>query len=346
MKQTFNVNIVSQEPLPTPNEIRQELPLSSLASDNVYEFRRTIENILDGKDKRLMIFSGPCSIDNIEAAKDYAKRLLKLSKEVSDKIFIIMRAYFEKPRTIVGWKGMVYDPFLDGSCQIEKGIRISRKLLIELAEAGVPVATEMLEPVIPQYIADLVSWAAIGARTTGSQTHRQLASGLLMPTGFKNTTDGDIRIAVEAIRSAGSQHTFLGVIDDGRTGIFRTRGNKYCHLVLRGGSNGANFGSEYVAFSKEILGKAGLAPAMIVDCSHGNSNKECGRQSIAFRDALDQISHGETAIRGLMLESYIIAGRQDINIGKMTPGLSVMDACIGWEETESIIREAHSKLSR
>ncbi len=345
MRKTFNVNILSQEPLPTPEEIRCELPMSPEAADSVYAARRTIEKILCGKDSRLLVITGPCSIDSIDAARDYAQRLRQLARRVEDKIYLVMRAYFEKPRTVVGWKGMVYDPHLDGSCHIETGIRISRQFLLELAAAGIPAGTEILEPVIPQYIADLVSWASIGARTSGSQTHRQLASGLSMPTGFKNGTDGEIQVAVEAIRAAASSHTFLGVIDDGRTGIFRTKGNRYCHLVLRGGANGPNYGSEYVAFTKELMRKSGVVPAIIIDCSHGNSGKKPEMQAVSWRDALGQIAAGETAIRGLMLESYILSGRQEIAApGKMHPGLSITDACIGWDETRALIEKAHATL--
>ncbi len=344
MKQTFNVNIESQEPLPTPDEIRRELPISPEASDNVYAFRKAIMDILDGRDRRLMVIAGPCSVDNMDACGEYARRLAGLAREVSGKLLVIMRAYLEKPRTVVGWKGMIYDPMLDGSCRIEKGIRISRKFLIELAEMGLPAATEMLEPVIPQYVADLISWAAIGARTTESQTHRQLASGLSMPVGFKNTTDGDIQVAVEAIRAAAAQHSFLGVIDDGRTGIFRTRGNKYCHLILRGGTSGPNYGSEYVAFAKEIMRKSGINPAVIIDCSHGNSGKDCSRQAAVFHDSLRQVCRGGGTIKGLMLESYLHQGRQELAPDKMLPGLSITDACIGWEETETLIRHAHKEI--
>lgn len=346
MKQTYNVNIESQEPLPTPQSIRSEFPITDAIAENVAAARNAIEDILSGSDKRLMVITGPCSIDNIEAANEYAARMAELSPKVSDKIFLIMRAYFEKPRTVIGWKGLIYDPFLDGSfTNIEAGIKLARKLLLHLAELKIPAATEMLEPVIPQYIADLISWAAIGARTTESQTHRQMASGLSMPTGFKNTTDGDIQVAIEAIRAAGSPHTFLGVIDDGHMGFFRTRGNKFCHLVLRGGTNGPNYGSEYIAFTRELMKKAKLNPAIVIDCSHGNSLKKPELQSVAFRDAIRQISEGETVIKGLMLESYLTPGKQDINHDRgMVPGLSVTDACIGWAETEALILETHSKL--
>ncbi len=345
MKQTYNVNICRQEPLPSPQEVKSDLPISSEMSENVFAWRKSIENILSGTDKRLIIITGPCSIDNLDASMEYADKLAKLSQEVSDKIFIIQRAYFEKPRTIVGWKGLIYDPDLDGTCKIEKGLRMARKFLLGLAEKGLPAATEMLEPMVPQYIADLISWGAIGARTTESQTHRQMASGLSMPTGFKNTTDGDIQVAIEAIKAAAHKHIFLGVIDDGRMGTFHTSGNKFCHLVLRGGSGGPNYGSEYIAFARELMKKAGITPAIIIDCSHGNSLKKPELQHIPFRDAIKQISAGETAIKGLMLESYLKAGRQDVKPGSpLVPGLSITDACISWEETETLIREAHANL--
>jgi len=345
MKQTYNVNIEGHEALPTPEKIKKELPITSAISENVYRYRKTIEAILSGKDKRTMVITGPCSIDHIGAALEYAEKLSKLSEEVSDRFFVIMRAYFDLPRTTVGWKGMIYDPCIDDSCRIEKGIRLARKFLLDLAGMGTPAATEMLEPVIPQYIADLISWAAIGARTTESQTHRQMASGLSMPTGFKNTTDGDIKVAIEAIKTAASKHTFLGVTDKGQMAFFKTKGNKFCHLVLRGGDTGPNYGSEYIAFARELMKKMNINPAIIIDCSHGNSFKKAEGQSIAFMDAINQISKSEMSIRGLMLESYLKHGKQESGKGKkIVPGLSITDACISWDETETLIRDAYSKI--
>jgi 3-deoxy-7-phosphoheptulonate synthase len=345
MKKTYNVNIARQEPIPSPREIREELPITASAAENVYAGRAAVQNILLGADPRLMIITGPCSVDDVGSASEYARRLAALSRKTSGRLLLIMRAYFEKPRTTTGWKGLIYDPGMDGSYNMETGIRLARKLLLELAELGVPAGSEMLEPLIPQFIADLVSWAAIGARTTESQTHRQMASGLSMPVGFKNTTDGDIRSAVDAVKTAAAKHAFLGFTDDARMGIFHTKGNKFCHPVLRGGSDGPNYGSEYIAFTSELLRKSGLPRALIVDCSHGNSGKRADRQCVAFRDALRQISGGETAIKGLMIESHLKAGKQDMEkLSTLEPGVSVTDECVGWDETERLVLEAYETM--
>lgn len=345
MKKIYNVNIESQTPLPTPQEILAELPVTAADSECVYKSRREIESIIMRKDKRIMIVTGPCSIDSVPAALEFASKLRQVQEKVSSKILLVMRTYFEKPRTTIGWKGLVYDPDLDKTFNIEKGLRLSRKLLLELAAMKLPVATEFLDPIIPQYFADLISWAAIGARTTESQTHRQLASGLSMPIGFKNATDGSICVAVDAISTATAKHSFLGVIKDGRTGVFQTKGNKFCHLVLRGGAQGPNYGSEHIAFAKELMRKSGVTPSIIIDCSHGNSLKVPENQVKVLRDVVQQIADGQDAISGLMLESYIKTGKQDITQkGKMIPGLSVTDACLGWKETEDAIMYAYENL--
>ena len=292
-----------------------------------------------------MVICGPCSIDSIPAAVEYAARLKSIQEKVSSKLMLIMRTYFEKPRTTVGWKGLIYDPDLDRSFNIEKGLRLARRLLLQLSEMRLPVATEFLEPIIPQYLADLVTWASIGARTTESQTHRQLASGLSMPIGFKNSTDGAISVAVDAIKTASATHSFLGVINDGRTGVFRTRGNKFCHIVLRGGIHGPNYASENIAYVKELMRKEKLVPSIVIDCSHGNSMRHPEMQPVILRDVLGQIRAGENTISGVMIESYIKTGRQDIaERGKMIPGLSVTDPCLGWEETEAAILELYKGL--
>ncbi len=345
MRQVYNINIEQEFPLPTPLEIRSELPVTAELAENVYKARQEVRNVIRRKDPRIMMICGPCSIDSLPAAMEYATHLRALREKVKDKFLIVMRAYFEKPRTTVGWKGLVYDPDLDNSFHIEKGLRLSRKLLLELAALDIPAATEFLEPIIPQYTADLISWASIGARTSESQTHRQLASGLSMPVGFKNSTDGSIPIAVDAIRTASASHSFLGVIDDGRTGIFRTRGNPNCHLILRGGLHAPNYYPEYIAFAKELMLRQKVNPAIVIDCSHANSQRNPQKQKDILFSLIDQINGGQDVICGTMLESYMKTGRQDIAAkGCMIPGLSVTDPCLGWEETEGLILEAAARL--
>ena len=347
MKKVSNVNIVREFPLPTPREILAELPLTTEITEHIYAARTTTENILARRDKRILMICGPCSIDSIPAAMEYAMHLKQLQAKVQDKMFVIMRSYFEKPRTTVGWKGLIYDPDLDQSFNLEKGLRLARKLLIQLAEMEMPAATEILEPIIPQYVADLISWASIGARTSESQTHRQLASGLSMPVGFKNSTDGAVSVAVDAIKAASASHSFLGVINDGRTGVFSTKGNPYSHIVLRGGLHAPNYTSEHIAFAKELMRRQKVAtPAIVIDCSHANSSKKPENQPKVLKDVVAQINAGEQSIAGVMLESYIKQGNQPINAdhGKMIPGLSLTDACLGWQETEATIMEAYENL--
>ncbi len=341
-----NVNITQRSVLVSPGAIRSELPLSLDSVMKVLSDRKAISDIFDGKDDRIIAIVGPCSIHAPEAAMEYARRLKEQADEVQDRIFIIMRVYFEKPRTTVGWKGLIYDPDIDKSDNIEKGIFLARKLMRNIVDMGLPVATEMLDPIISQYIADSVAWAAIGARTTESQTHRQLGSGLSMPVGFKNATDGSFQIALDAIATAIKEHSFIGVLENGHVGVFHTAGNKYAHLVLRGGPQ-PNYASEHIAFLKVAMRKAGLEPNMIVDCSHANSCKKHERQGIVFHDVLDQIEAGETAIKGIMLESYLKPGNQKVKPGdNPDPELSITDACIGWEETEKLIREAYGRLKK
>ncbi len=345
MKRVYNVNIEAQHPLPTPQEIHAELPLRPEMEDFVARSRETIENIIHRRDRRLLVVAGPCSIDNYEAAIDYADRLKTLAKKVESKFVLVMRTYFEKPRTTIGWKGMVYDPDLDKTFNIEKGLRLSRKLLLAMAEKEIPTATEFLDPIIPQYLSDLISWAAIGARTTESQTHRQLVSGLSMPVGFKNATDGSIHIAIDAIKTASAKHSFLGVINDGRTGVFHTKGNRNCNIILRGSATATNYGSEYIAFTEELMRKSGLEPSIIIDCSHGNSLRNPLNQPAAFRDVIGQVKNGATAIAGVMLESYLKTGKQPMKSrAELTYGLSITDGCLGWDETEALILEQYAAL--
>ena len=345
MKRVYNVNIEAQHPLPTPQEIHAELPLRPEMEDFVARSRETIENIIHRRDRRLLVVAGPCSIDNYDAAIDYADRLKTLAKKVESKFVLVMRTYFEKPRTTIGWKGMVYDPDLDKTFNIEKGLRLSRKLLLAMAEKEIPTATEFLDPIIPQYLSDLISWAAIGARTTESQTHRQLVSGLSMPVGFKNATDGSIHIAIDAIKTASAKHSFLGVINDGRTGVFHTKGNRNCNIILRGSATATNYGSEYIAFTEELMRKSGREPSIIIDCSHGNSLRNPLNQPAAFRDVIGQVKNGATAIAGVMLESYLKTGKQPMKSrAELTYGLSITDGCLGWDETAALILEQYAAL--
>ena len=346
MLSSNNVNISSRSVLPSPGSIRSELPLSLESVMKVIRARQEICDILEGKDRRLMVIVGPCSIHDPEAAFEYATRLKQLADEVQDQLLVIMRVYFEKPRTTVGWKGLIYDPDINGYYNIEKGIFIARKLLLRIVDLGLPVATEMLDPIIAQYIADSVAWAAIGARTTESQPHRQLGSGISMPVGFKNATDGSFQTAIDAVATARSEHSFIGVLEDGHVGVFRTSGNPYGHIVLRGGPQ-PNYASEHIVFLRVAMSKAGLRPNIVVDCSHANSGKKYERQHVVFEDVLDQIEAGEKCINGVMLESYLKPGNQKIVRGQCpAPDVSITDACIGWEETEALLREAHRRLAQ
>lgn len=303
--------------------------------------------MLRGDDPRFMVITGPCSIHDEVAGIEYAERLRELQDELGDRILIVMRVYFEKPRTTVGWKGMIYDPYLNDSFDIGEGLRRARRLLLKVGEMGIYTATEFLDPIVPQYLAGLVSWAAIGARTTESQTHRQMASGLSMPVGFKNGTDGDAQIAVDAMISAQSAHAFLGIDHFGQTCIVHTNGNPYGHLVLRGGRSGPNFGADAISAAQAQLNKAGVSSQLLVDCSHGNSNKDHTLQNIALNSIIEQRVAGNADIIGCMLESNLNAGSQSINgsLEDLEYGVSVTDACIGWDETEELLRDAYAKLA-
>ena len=345
MLKSYNTNILSNASMQSPGEIKSKLPISPEAVEKVLESRNTICDILDHKSNKHMIIVGPCSIHDPDSAIEYAERLKKLSDRVEDRILLLMRVYFEKPRTTVGWKGLIYDPDLNGTYKIEKGIFLARKLMLRIVDIGLPTASEMLDPFLPQYLADSVTWAAIGARTTESQTHRQMASGLSMPVGFKNATDGSCQAAIDAISTARNKHSFISIDENGMVGVFRTRSNPYCHIVLRGGDR-PNYTAEYIAFVKVAMTRAGLAPNIIVDCSHANSSKDYKKQRVALLDVINQIADGEKSIVGTMLESNLQEGRQDIVPGvKPVPGISITDSCIGWDETEELIRIVYEKLS-
>ena len=336
--QLNNINIKSVAALPSPEEIRLEHQLSIDAGARVVASRQEAMDILDGRSRRLMVIAGPCSIHNPASAIRYAEKLKALSDRVSDHLMILMRCYFEKPRTTVGWKGLLSDPGLDDSCDIARGIRLSRDILTRVVEVGLPVATEILDPVLAQYIADCITWTAIGARTTEAQTHRQLASGLSMPVGFKNATDGATQTAIDAVLAARSHHSFIGVLEDGSVGVFRTKGNPYAHIVMRGGNNHTNYGPEYVAYLRVVLQRAGLPTGIVIDCSHANSGKDYRKQHVALDGILGQIAEGEDAIRGVMLESNLKPGSQKVVVGvEPDPEISITDGCIGWEETEELI---------
>jgi 3-deoxy-7-phosphoheptulonate synthase len=342
-----NTNIERHSVLPSPKEIKGEYPLTEHATQVTMSARQQIQRVLDHKLQRHILVVGPCSVHDVDGARAYAERLIKLASAVSDYVMVVMRVYVEKPRTALGWKGLIYDPDLDGSCDIERGLRLARELMLDIVKMGLPVGTEVLDPVMPQYLSDLVSWAVIGARTSESQTHRQLASGLSMPTAFKNATDGNINVAVDAVRTARSTHSFLGVTGDGRSGFFRTTGNRYGHIVLRGGTAGPNYGSEHVAYARELMKKTGLTPNIMVDCSHGNSSRQPQEQERVMDDVLGQVTSGEESIVGSMLESNLQAGSQQVKTGgKAKPGVSVTDPCLGWSQTEELIHAVHARLAK
>jgi 3-deoxy-7-phosphoheptulonate synthase len=338
MELTDNLNIVQFKSLITPEQLKEKFPQTDDSAYLVAESRRIIQTILINKDRRRTVIAGPCSLHDKDTSLDYARRLKKLQDKFGQKLLIIMRTYFEKPRTTIGWKGMIYDPYLDGSYNIEEGLTRARDILLETGKIGLPCATEFLDPIVPQYLADLISWAAIGARTTESQIHRQMASGLSMPIGFKNSTDGNLTAAIEAVKAAASPHSFLGISRNGQVIIAETRGNKFCHLVMRGGTDCPNFAAEYVAFAGVLLKKANMANGVIIDCSHANSNKDYRLQRNALIDVAGQVKSRTNLIAGVMLESFIVAGNQKpAKPEKLTYGQSLTDGCIGWEETEELI---------
>ena len=339
-----DLNVTSQVRLVSPGALHDELPLSDAARRTVIAGRDTIRRILERTDPRLFLVVGPCSIHDPVAALDYGRRLAALAREVEDTCFIVMRVYFEKPRTTVGWKGLINDPDLDDSFNIEKGLRIARRLLLDLNELGLACGTEALDPITPQYIADLISWSAIGARTTESQTHREMASGLSMPVGIKNGTDGNRAIAINALVSVSKPHAFLGIDPEGRCALTYTRGNRHAHIVLRGGA-APNYDTVSVAATEEELNKAGLPRAIMVDCSHGNSGKDPARQLLVFSDVIHQIVEGNRSIVGAMIESNLEWGTQPLGEpAKLRYGVSITDACIDWPATEKALRAARAKL--
>jgi 3-deoxy-7-phosphoheptulonate synthase len=342
-----NVNVVSSELLPTPEQIKAELPLSAAAAATVGSARDAVQAILDRRDPRLFVVVGPCSIHDIDAARDYAARLKKLAARVDRTMLLVMRVYFEKPRTTVGWKGLINDPDLDDSFHIEKGIRRARELLLHLAEHGIPAATEALDPIMPQYLHELVTWTAIGARTTESQTHREMASGLSTPVGFKNGTDGTLTVAINALQSVREPHHFLGITQQGQSAVFRTAGNRYGHLVLRGGGGRPNYDSVSVALAERELARCKLPVNVVVDCSHGNSNKDPALQPLVAENCINQILEGNQSIVGLMLESHLEWGNQPLEGGPsgLKYGVSVTDACIDWATTEELLLKLHGRLA-
>ncbi|HBW83102.1 MAG: 3-deoxy-7-phosphoheptulonate synthase [Gammaproteobacteria bacterium] len=337
--EVHNLHIMGFEHLPTPDELRQEFSLQGKALDTVREGHRAVKGILDRVDPRLIVVVGPCSIHNPDEAMHYARLLKPLADELSNELLIVMRVYFEKPRTSVGWEGLIYDPSLDGSHRIDQGLRTGRKLMLEIAELGLPIAIEALDLISPQYLQDLVSWTAIGARTTESPTHRKLASGISSAIGFKNNIDGDLSVAINAIRSASAHHSFISVTGEGRVAVFRTEGNPHCHIILRGGKI-PNYQPEFVAQSEAELRKSGHAVNLMIDCSHGNSQKNPAKQREVLNSVAEQISQGNRSIIGVMLESYIEEGNQPIpdDLKQIRPGVSITDACISWTTTEAALR--------
>ncbi|ABL65131.1 3-deoxy-7-phosphoheptulonate synthase [Chlorobium phaeobacteroides] len=340
MEQLHDLRVSRIKRLPSPRALKEQLPVKESTARTVSSGRRDVENILTGKDGRFLVIVGPCSIHDVDAAREYAERLSILREELKDELCIMMRVYFEKPRTTVGWKGFINDPHLDDSYDIEHGLFYARQLLLSINTLGLPAATEFLDPITPQYVADVVSWAAIGARTIESQTHRQMASGLSMPVGFKNSTDGRLNVAVDAIRSAMHPHSFLGIDQDGQSSVITTKGNPYGHLVLRGGEQ-PNYDAKSIAQAETMLEKAGLEQSLLVDCSHANSGKKHEQQLSVWGDVLLQKTQGNKSIVGVMIESNLCAGNQPFpeDPGKLRYGVSITDECVSWGETERMLRE-------
>ena len=345
MKKITDINILSKTLLPSPLALCEEIRKTEAINKFIAESRDSIQQIIFGADRRLLVVVGPCSIHDLKAGREYARKLSALARDVQERILIVMRVYFEKPRTTVGWKGLIMDPHLNGTSDIPGGLHLARQFLLEVIELGLPTATELLDPITPQYIADLVCWSAIGARTTESQTHRQMASGLSMPLGFKNGTDGNITVAVNAIKAAKQRQTFLGIDNLGQANALTTNGNPNCHIVLRGGSTGPNYSANHVAKASEKLVEAGLKPAIMIDCSHANSGKDPSLQPEVFAELVQQ-SLANPNIIGAMIESYLHHGSQPFPqpVESLKYGVSITDGCIDWETTERIIRDAYAKL--
>jgi len=341
-----DLNIKSTQALITPEQLKADLPISEKAISSVEQGREDVKNILDRKDHRMFLVVGPCSIHDVQAAKEYAEKLKQLSDKVSDTLLLVMRVYFEKPRTTVGWKGLINDPYLNDTFKIEDGLKISRKLLIDLAELGLPLSTEALDPISPQYLQDLISWSAIGARTTESQTHREMASGLSCAVGFKNGTDGNLTVAINALQSTANPHRFLGINGDGQVSVVETKGNPYGHVVLRGGGGKPNYDSVSIALCEQEIERAQIANNIMVDCSHANSNKDPALQPLVMDNVSNQILEGNQSIIGLMVESHLQFGAQKVpaNLDDLEYGKSITDGCISWEQTEEAVMKMHEKL--
>ena len=341
-----NVNVVSSELLATPEEVKRRLPLTKKAAQTVLRARQVVRDILERRDLRLFVVVGPCSIHDVAAAREYATRLKQLATQVESTLVPVMRVYFEKPRTTVGWKGLINDPDMDDSFHIEKGIHLARELLLFIAELGLPVGTEALDPIMPQYLSELITWTAIGARTTESQTHREMASGLSTPVGFKNGTDGTLSASINALQSVRRPHHFLGITQQGQSAVFRTRGNAHAHIVLRGGGGRVNYDAVSIAVAERELSAADLPANIVVDCSHGNSNKDPSLQPLVAENCVTQIQDGNRSIVGLMLESHLKAGNQPIpkDLRELEYGVSVTDPCIDWQTTENLLLRLHRSL--
>jgi 3-deoxy-7-phosphoheptulonate synthase len=348
MQQTQDLRVLGAKRLQPPRAIKEQLPMTERANSTVVEGRGAVQRILAQRDSRLLVVVGPCSIHDPKGAMEYAQKLASLNRELDDQMFLVMRVYFEKPRTTIGWKGLINDPHMNGSCEIEDGLRIARKLLLDINELGLPAATEFLDPIVPQYIDDLIAWAAIGARTTESQTHREMASGLSMPVGFKNGTDGSLQIAIDAMSSARTPHSFLGIDQDGFTSLIRTKGNPEGHVVLRGGRTRTNYDPQSIAEAVAQLSGHHLPPVLMVDCSHANSLKQHAKQEDVWRSLIEQRAAGTRGIIGAMVESYLKEGNQSVpeTSDEILYGVSVTDACINWETTERMLRHGHSVLAR
>lgn len=344
-KAIYNLHITGHELLPPPDDVKTEFKLEGEALKTVKEGHRAVKGVLDRNESRLIVVVGPCSIHNPEEALEYARRLKPLADELANELLILMRVYFEKPRTSVGWEGLIYDPYLDGSHRIDHGIRIGRKLMLDIAEIGLPIAIEALDLISPQYLQDLVSWTAIGARTTESPTHRKLASGISSAIGFKNNVDGDVMVAINAIRSASANHSFISVTGEGRVAVFRTEGNPHCHVILRGGKS-PNYDADSVARCEEELRKAGHDENIMIDCSHGNSRKDHAKQIDVLDSVAEQLAAGNQSIVGVMLESNLEEGNQPIpdDLEEIRPGVSITDACISWQTTETVLRDFAAKV--
>jgi 3-deoxy-7-phosphoheptulonate synthase len=347
MVQTNNLNVRKVTPIIAPENLKQVFPLTVEMASNVSDWRARIKSIMRRQDPRLMVVIGPCSIHDPSAALEYARRLSKLKEKVKEQLFIVMRVYFEKPRTTIGWKGLINDPDLNGTHQISKGLGIARQLFCAITELNLPIASEMLDPITPQYLADIISWGAIGARTTESQTHREMASGLSFPVGFKNGTDGGLQVAIDAMGAAIHQHSFLGMNYAGRTAIVETAGNPDVHIVLRGGSDGPNYFPEDIRRTEELLAKNNLLPSIMVDCSHANSDKDHTRQHIALDSVVDQVIDGNRSICSVMIESNLGAGNQKIpeDLSQLKYGVSITDKCVDWETTETMLLRTCERLS-